>query len=116
MYRRAPHVDWMNQRGGNAKIVVLPGEGHGFDAPYKRRRNVFGPHYAKCDVLVDETGVVELNSGMKAPGEDAASMMAKCVSTIYHSGFWKDRFIAVPHRIFQEESVVDASCCSVAIP
>lgn len=48
------HVGWMNERGGNAKIIVLPGEGHSFDAPYKRQRNVFGPHYAKCDVLVDE--------------------------------------------------------------
>jgi hypothetical protein len=26
-------------------------------------------------------------------------MMAKCVGKGYHSGYWKDRFIAVPHWI-----------------
>lgn len=91
------HVGWMNGRGGNAKIVVLEGEGHSFDAPYKRQRNVHGPHYAKCDVLVDETGVSELNSGMTMPGDDANAMMARCVSKVFHSGYWRDRFVAVPH-------------------
>ncbi|HSV51044.1 MAG TPA: dienelactone hydrolase family protein [Burkholderiaceae bacterium] len=90
------HVGWMNGRGGNAAIVVIPGEGHSFDAPYKRQRS-FGPHYANCDVLIDENGTTELNSGMQAPGEDANAMMAKCVSKGYHTGYWKDRFIAVPH-------------------
>jgi dienelactone hydrolase len=92
------HVGWMNNRGGNARIIVLPGEGHSFDAPYKRKRN-FGPHYAKCDVLIDETGVSELNSGMKASGEDVNAMMAKCVSKTYHSGYWNNRFVGVPHWI-----------------
>lgn len=92
------YVPWMNERGGNAKIIVIPGEGHSFDAPYKRQRNVFGPHYAKCDILVDDSGVTELNSGMKMPGEtNINGMLAKCVSKVYHSGYWKDRFIAVPH-------------------
>jgi dienelactone hydrolase len=45
-------VPWMNERGGNSRIVVLEGEGHSFDAPYKRRREMFGPHYANCNVLV----------------------------------------------------------------
>jgi dienelactone hydrolase len=92
-------VPWMNERGGNAKIIVIPGEGHSFDAPYKRQRNVFGPHYAKCDMLVDETGVTELNSGEKIPGQSINALMAKCKSTVYHSGYWKDRFVAVPHWI-----------------
>jgi dienelactone hydrolase len=92
------YVPWMNERGGNAKIIVIPGEGHSFDAPYKRQRNVFGPHYAKCDILVDETGVTELNSGEKMPGAtNINAMLAKCVSRIYHSGHWKNRFVAVPH-------------------
>lgn len=92
------YVPWMNERGGNAKIIVIPGEGHSFDAPYKRHRNVFGPHYAKCDILMDDTGVTELNSGEKMPGATSINpMLAKCVSKIYHSGHWKDRFIAVPH-------------------
>lgn len=94
------YVPWMNERGGNAKIIVIPGEGHSFDAPYKRQRNVFGPHYAKCDILVDETGVTELNSGEKIPGATNINpMLARCVGKVYHTGHWKDRFIAVPHWI-----------------
>jgi hypothetical protein len=59
---------------------------------------VFGPHDAKCDILADDTGVTELNSGMKMPGEtNIFPMLARCASGIYHSGHGKDRFIAVPH-------------------
>jgi dienelactone hydrolase len=94
------YVPWMNERGGNAKIIVLAGEGHSFDAPYRRQRNIFGPHYAKCDILLDETGVTELNSGEKMPGAtNINAMLAKCVGKVYHTGYWKDRFIAVPHWI-----------------
>lgn len=92
------HVGWMNARGGQARIVVLPGEGHSFDAPYRRRRNLFMPHYARCDVLLDETGITELNSGWKAAGEDVGPVFARCMRKDgYHSGWWKDRFVAVPH-------------------
>jgi dienelactone hydrolase len=90
------HVGWINSRGGNASIVVLPGVGHSFDAPY-RQRWAFGPQYAKCDVLIDETGVTELNSGMKAAGDDVGAMMARCVSRGYHTGAGSDRFVGVPH-------------------
>lgn len=93
------YVPYMNERGGNAKIVVLEGEGHSFDAPYKRQRNNFGPHYAKCDILIEGLTVKELNSGETLVGTDSAPMFAKCKSTIYHSGYWKDRFVAVPHWI-----------------
>ncbi|MEJ6024173.1 dienelactone hydrolase family protein [Ramlibacter sp. PS4R-6] len=89
------HVGWMNARGGNVRIVVMPGEGHSFDAPYARRYSN-GPHYAKCDVLVDETGTTELNSGRKAAGEDANAMMATCVSRGYHTGHSGRRFGAFP--------------------
>jgi dienelactone hydrolase len=92
------YVPWMNERGGNASIVVLKGEGHSFDAPYRRQRNLFGPHYAKCDILVDDKGVTELNSGMHMAGAtNINAMLAKCVGKVYHSGYWKDRFVAVPH-------------------
>jgi dienelactone hydrolase len=90
------HVGWMNERGGNTSIVVLRGEGHSFDAPYRRQLSS-APHYARCDVLIDDSGVTELNSGMKSRGDDVNAMMAKCVSASYHSGYRKDRFIAVPH-------------------
>jgi dienelactone hydrolase len=92
------HVGWMNERGGNAHIVVLPGEGHSFDAPYRRRTNQFMPYYAHCDVLLDDSGVTELNSGLRVPGSDIAGVFAKCLRKDgYHTGWWKDRQVAVPH-------------------
>lgn len=90
------HVGWMNSRGGQARIVVLPGVGHSFDAPYAQRRSS-GPQYAKCDVLVDENGTTELNSGVRVPGQDVAAAMARCVSRGYTTGARGDRFVAVPH-------------------
>jgi dienelactone hydrolase len=89
------HVGWMNSRGGKAAIIVLPGEGHSFDAPY-RQRWATGPQYANCDVLVDESGTTELNSGRKAPGDDAAAMMATCLGRGYHTGNTGHRFVAFP--------------------
>jgi dienelactone hydrolase len=93
------YVPWMNERGGNARIIVLEGEGHSFDAPYRRQRNAFGPQYAKCDLLVDERGVTNLNTGESMPGDSTVAMFEKCKGRVYHSGWWKDRFIAVPHWI-----------------
>lgn len=90
------YVPYMNERGGNASIVVLEGEGHSFDAPFKRQRNLFSPHYAKCNIVVEKDRVVELNTGDSIPGIDSAPMFAKCVSRIYHSGYWTNRDVAVP--------------------
>jgi dienelactone hydrolase len=94
------YVPWMNARGGRASIVVLEGEGHSFDAPYRRQRNPNGPHPANCDLLVDERGVTNLITGETMPGSNTQAMMRKCTSRGgYHSGWWKDRFIAVPHWV-----------------
>jgi hypothetical protein len=42
---------------------------------------------------------VQLNSGTRAPGEDAGAMMARCVSRGYHTGAGDDRFVGVPRWI-----------------
>jgi len=90
------YVPWMNARGGKAQIVVLPGVGHSFDAPYRRRFGN-GPQYANCDILVEENRVTELNSGRSLPGQDTRATFAQCLSHGYHSGYLGDRFVAVPH-------------------
>jgi dienelactone hydrolase len=92
------HVGWMNARGGNASIVVLPDVGHSFDAPYPQRW-VSGPQYAKCDVLADASGISELNSGTHMPGSDPAPIMARCISRGFTTGHSGNRFVAVPHWI-----------------
>jgi dienelactone hydrolase len=92
-------IPWMNERGGNAKIIVIPGEGHSFDAPYKRTR-MYGPNPAKCNLLLDEKGVHNLNTDETIPGTDFVEAQAKCMTRGgFSSGFWKDRFVAVPHWI-----------------
>lgn len=91
------YVPWMNGRGGRADIIVLPGVGHSFDAPYRRQLNVTGPHYANCDILVEANRVIELNSGATTPGQDTRPVFAACIGTRYHSGYVGDRFVAVPH-------------------
>lgn len=92
------YTGWMNERGGKARIVVLPGVGHSFDAPYNWRRS-YGPHNAKCDILIDDNGTTELNSGDRLPGQDANAMLARCVSRGYSTGNRGNRFVAVPHWI-----------------
>lgn len=93
------YVQWMNERGGRASIIVLEGEGHSFDAPYRRQYNRFGQHPGNCDILVDERGVTNVATNETMPGEDTNPTMDKCRSKGHHSGWWKDRFIAVPHWI-----------------
>ena len=61
------YVGWMNERGGRAAILVLEGEGHSFDAPYRRQRSPNGPNPAPCDLIVDEHGVTNLLTGEKMP-------------------------------------------------
>ncbi len=88
-------VPWMNERGGSAKITVIPGVGHSFDAPYGKQRS-FGPHYGKCNILADGKEVKDLASGATAPGNDIRGVMAKCVSKGYTTGNSGNRFVAVP--------------------
>lgn len=90
------YVPWMNARGGKAEITVLPGVGHSFDAPYRRRFGN-GPQYANCDILVENNRVIELNSGRSMAGQDTRAAFAQCLGHGYHSGYLGDRFVAVPH-------------------
>jgi dienelactone hydrolase len=92
------HVGWINARGGKASILVMRRQGHSFDAPYSQLYST-GLHYGKCDILIDDSGISELNSGTKMPGDDVAAMMARCVSRGYHTGHSNNRFVAVPHWI-----------------
>ncbi len=48
---------------------------------------------------MNDSGVTELNSGMKSAGDEPNPMMAKCVGRAFQSGYWNDRFVAVPHWV-----------------
>ena len=88
-------VPWMNDRGGNAKITVLPGVGHSFDAPYSMTRSS-GPHYGKCNIFADGKTTKDLNSGAEVQGTDVRAALAKCSSRGYTTGNSGNRFVGVP--------------------
>lgn len=93
------YVPYMNSRGGNARIVVLKGEGHSFDAPYRRYHNQSGPQYARCNIVVEKDHVINVNTGERIDGQDSAPLFERCKGRGYQTGHGKDRFIAVPHWI-----------------
>jgi dienelactone hydrolase len=93
------YVPYMNSRGGNARIVVLEGEGHSFDAPYRRHHIQSGPQYAKCNIVVEKDHVSNVNTGERIVGQDSAPLFERCKGRGYQTGHGKDRFIAVPHWI-----------------
>ena len=74
-------VPWMNGRGGQAQITVLPNQLHDFDAPYRWARwRVENP--AKCANLRDgDTFTLEIN-GAKYPGtaDGYAQMRRDCIA------------------------------------
>lgn len=91
------YTTWMNDNGGNAKTVVLPGVGHSFDAPYAKRY-VQGEQYAACELLVEDTTVKNVQTGDSLPNSQVniRSLMNKCKSRGFTSGHSGNRFVAVP--------------------
>ncbi len=95
--RQAP---WMNERGGNAKFVMLPGQGHGFDDRAFYKFNPYPIHAANCDLMVDAQGVVNLKNNERTPGDGVAAMpqaLKRC-STARGFSFGRrgDRQVAEP--------------------
>ena len=82
------YVDWMNQRGADAEIVILPGQHHDFDAPYKLGYWPRAQNPAKC-VNLRDNGVITLEStGKQYPNTPAggAAMYKDCFTYGVHSG------------------------------
>jgi dienelactone hydrolase len=82
------YVDWMNERGGQAEITILPGQHHDFDAPYKLVYSARAQNPAKCSNLRDN-GVITLEStGKQYPNTPAggAAMYKDCYTYGLHSG------------------------------
>lgn len=88
-------IPYMNERGANANVAVIPGVYHSFDAPYRAQRS-YGPHYGKCNIVADGQETKDLNSGATVPGTNVAAVMVKCVSRGYMTGNSGDRFVGVP--------------------
>lgn len=91
------YVPWMNARGGNGSFTVIKGEHHSWDAPYYLTRSL-GPHYAKCDIRVDEKGVpTDAASGFTMPaGGKPVDVLNNCKAIGYHTGNRGHRFVAFP--------------------
>jgi dienelactone hydrolase len=75
-------VPWMNGRGGRASIVVLPGQHHDFDAPYRLHRSVRAENPVKCaNMSYGHKFILEIN-GKEYPGtaEGYAQMRKDCIA------------------------------------
>lgn len=85
------YAPWMNERGGNAKTIVMPGMYHTFDArePASFIRGI--RHTGACDLYADETGIKNEKNGDFIPGTDInvilAKMIEKCTD-LGTPGFW----------------------------
>jgi dienelactone hydrolase len=91
---------WMNERGGNVKVVTLKGAYHTFDA--RERATWIGSiqHMGKCDLLVDEKGITNVKTGVLTPGENNSALpkaVEGCTTARgFTSGHSGDPGIAVP--------------------
>ena len=94
------YVPWMNERGASATIVVLPGVGHSFDAPYSRTRS-YGEQYANCDLVMDAASAKDVRSGESMPSSEAnlRALMKRCQGHGFHTGAGSERFVGVPYWI-----------------
>jgi dienelactone hydrolase len=74
-------VPWMNGRGGNTSIIVLPGQAHDFDAPYRLLRAGRAENPAKCANLRDGDKFTLAINGKEYPGtvEGYAQMRKDCI-------------------------------------
>lgn len=95
------YSDWMNQRGGNFKIVILSGEEHDFDAPYPRGYFPNPQHYAECAVYAERDTITFEKTGEKFPNTPIAyqDLMKRCLKRGTYGGYTKDRFVGVPYWI-----------------
>ncbi len=59
-------VSWMNERGGKAEIVVLPGQVHGFDGP-NYWRTWPGENPSKCASITDDKMITLISTGKQYP-------------------------------------------------
>ena len=80
-------VTWMNGRGGRTSMVVLPGEVHDFDGPYRWARfRVQNP--SKCANVRDGDTFTLKANGTKYPGtaEGYAQMRKDCIGLSRSAG------------------------------
>ena len=47
------YADWINERGGQAEVIGLPGQHHDFDAPYPVRQSPNAENPSQCASLID---------------------------------------------------------------
>lgn len=80
------HVEWMNKRGANVELVVLKGEHHDFDAPYRLAYSPRAQNPAKCEVINDGKTMTLTQSGKQFPStpEGLKELRTAC----YTYGLW----------------------------
>jgi dienelactone hydrolase len=92
------YAERMNQRGGDAKSVVLPGEYHDFDADYSKNYWPQAQNLANCAHTSNDKEMVLDSSGGKFPDtpQGYKDMLGKCAKWGVTTGVTKDKHVAVP--------------------
>lgn len=92
------YSQWMNQRGGNAKTIVLPGEHHDFDADYYKTYWPQAQNPRECSRTVEKTEIVWHKTGERFPNtpDGFTTLLRKCTTWGVTSGYTNNRFVAVP--------------------
>lgn len=81
------YVPWMNERGGQAQLLVLKGAVHGFDAREPARFIPGIYHSGKCNLVQDEKGVLDEATGKVTAGSGAAAVVAALTECSTARGF-----------------------------
>jgi dienelactone hydrolase len=86
-------AEWMNGRGGDVSVVVLPGEYHDYDGPWPLK-NLNGMNTSKCSALRDGDKFTLEASGKEFPGTPQGynDMISSCATRGFMTGHrGKDR-------------------------
>ena len=93
------HSDWINTRGGVATAIVLPGEHHDFDAPFRKEYFPQAQNPAKCHQFLIGTEII-LSHNKKSYPRTYAGQSQKtrdCLGWGVTGGHQGNKFIGAPH-------------------
>jgi dienelactone hydrolase len=90
---------WVNARGGNANVVVLAGEHHGFDAPHAKQYVPRAQNPSKCHRRRVGSELILTETGKSYPGsfEGQLQLTRDCMGWGVTGGHQEDKFVGVPY-------------------
>ena len=93
------HAGWINARGGVAKTIVLTGEHHDFDAPFRKGYFPQAQNPSKCHQLLIGMEIIWTHNQKSYPRtyEGQQQKSRDCHGWGVTGGHQGNKFIGVPH-------------------